>query len=123
MLRMFQSVEAIRGQLEHGCRYFFVSEAGRRIGFLAFYPKENCMYLSKFYLYKAERGRGCSRQMLDFVIRNAGEAGLPAIELNVNKNNSACRAYEHLGFRVVRREKNDIGQGFYMDDFVYRLEL
>ena len=43
MIGMFQTVEAIRSQLEHGYRYFFVKEAGRRIGFLAFYPKAHCM--------------------------------------------------------------------------------
>jgi hypothetical protein len=27
--------------------------------------------------------------------------------------------YEKLGFVRVRDEKNDIGHGYYMDDFVY----
>ena len=33
-------------------------------------------------------------------------------------------AYEHLGFVKIREEKNDIGQGFFMDDFVlsYKIE-
>ena len=123
MLALFQSRDAIRRQLEKGYRYFFVQLDGRNIGFVAFCPKGDSMYLSKFYLYRNERGKGYSRRMLDFVIRETRSAGLTGIELNVNKNNSACRAYEHLGFRIIRSEKNDIGQGFYMDDFVYRLEL
>ena len=49
--------------------------------------------------------------------------GIPAIELNVNRDNSAVRAYEKLGFQMIRTEKNDIGEGFFMDDFVFRLEL
>jgi len=31
--------------------------------------------------------------------------------------------YEKLGFKILRSEKNDIGQGYYMDDYVYRLEF
>ena len=81
------------------------------------------MYLSKLYLYKAERGKGYSRRMVDFVAGKAREAGLAAIELNVNRDNSAVRAYEKLGFQMIRAEKNDIGEGFFMDDFVFRLEL
>ena len=81
------------------------------------------MYLSKLYLYKTERGKGYSRQMVDFVAGKARNAGLPAIELNVNRDNSAVRAYEKLGFQMIRTEKNDIGEGFFMDDFVFRLEL
>ncbi|MBQ9269169.1 MAG: GNAT family N-acetyltransferase [Oscillospiraceae bacterium] len=123
MLQKFQTADAIRDQLVHGYQYFFVSEDGRTVGFLAFYPKEEAMYLSKLYLYKTERGKGYSRQMVDFVARKAREAGLPAIELNVNRDNSAVRAYERLGFQMIRTEKNDIGEGFFMDDFVFRLEL
>ena len=81
------------------------------------------MYLSKFYLYKSERGKGYSHDMMTFVITNAKELKLNGIELNVNKHNSACRAYESLGFKIVRSEKNDIGNGFYMDDYVYRLDF
>ena len=121
MLAKFQSVNALREQLAHGYRYYFVLVDGLRIGFLAFYAKETCLYLSKFYLLKAQRGRGYARQMLGFVREKAQEAGLSAIELNVNKNNSAVYAYEKLGFVRIGAEKNDIGSGYYMDDYVYRL--
>lgn len=123
MIGKFQTVEAIRNQLKKGYRYYFVREGQRIIGFLAFCPKEQCMYLSKFYLYRPERGKGRSKEMLDFVIRSARQEGLPAIELNVNRNNSAVYAYEKLGFRVIRSEKTDIGKGYYMDDYVYRLDI
>ena len=123
MLSRFQTVEAIAGQLRQGYRYYFVQKAGKDIGFVAFYPKSPAMYLSKFYLYKSERGNGYAHAMMDFVIDAAKVEGLNSIELNVNKYNSACRAYEKLGFSVLRAEKNDIGNGFYMDDYVYSLKL
>ena len=61
--------------------------------------------------------------MMDFVVRHARQAGLPAVELNVNRNNSAVNVYRSLGLYVVREEKNEIGSGFFMDDFVFRLDL
>ena len=123
MIAMFQTPEAIHHQLEHGYRYYFVLEDNRKIGFLAFYPKQDVMYLSKFYLYRSERGKGYSREMLDFVKRNALNEGLKAIELNVNRFNMAVQVYEKLGMHVIRTEKNDIGDGYYMDDYVFRLDL
>lgn len=123
MISQFQTPAAIRGQLEHGYRYFFVKEEQRQIGFLAFYPRGRAMYLSKLYLYKTERGKGYSAQMLAFVIQAAKAAGLDSIELNVNRNNDAVCVYRKLGFQVIRTEKNDIGQGFFMDDLVLRLEI
>ena len=119
MLERFQSVGAIRNQLKNGYRYFFVSDGDREIGFVAFYPKGRNMYLSKFYLYKQERGKGYAHEMLSFIMEETKKAGLDGIELNVNKHNSACRAYDSLGFEIIRSEKNDIGNGFYMDDYVY----
>lgn len=123
MLEMFQTEQAIKEQLKNGYEYFFVRDENRNLGFLAFYPREDAMYLSKFYLYKSERGKGYSHQMLEFVISNAKKWNLKGIELNVNRQNSACYAYERLGFKILRSEKNSIGNGFYMDDYVYRLEI
>jgi ribosomal protein S18 acetylase RimI-like enzyme len=123
MLKRFQSVESIEDQLAHGYRYYFVQTESQNAGFVAFYPKNDVMYLSKFYLYKNMRGKGFARQMLSFVVEEAKKLGLNAVELNVNKHNPACQAYEKLGFRIIRSEKNDIGNGFFMDDYVCRLEV
>ncbi len=123
MIGLFQTEDAIKKQLKSGNRYYFVEDNDRIVGFTAFYPKEKAMYLSKFYLYKIERGKGYAHQMLDFIVKEAQKLNLNGIELNVNKENSACRVYESLGFRIIRSEKNDIGHGFYMDDYVYRLDI
>ena len=123
MLAMFQTEDAIKKQLENGYQYFFVCDEEQNLGFLAFYSRADAMYLSKFYLYRDQRGTGYAHQMLEFVISCAKKQNLHGIELNVNKQNSACRAYESLGFCVLRSEKNSIGNGFFMDDYVYRLEF
>ena len=123
MLKIFQSEDAIRDQLSHGYRYYFVREDDKDLGFFAFYPREDVLYLSKLYLYKEQRGKGFSRQILEMLKTQAKELGLKKIELNVNRNNPTKYIYERLGFTVAREEKNDIGNGFYMDDYVYALEV
>ena len=123
MLKMFQTPEAIAEQLEHGYRYYFVRENGKNLGFVAFYPRENALYLSKLYLYKDERGKGYAREILEFLKTQARELGFNRIELNVNRNNDTRFIYEKLGFTVAWEEKNDIGNGFYMDDYVYAIEF
>jgi GNAT superfamily N-acetyltransferase len=123
MLKMFQTPGAIAEQLEHGYRYYFVRENGKNLGFVAFYPRENALYLSKLYLYKDERGKGYAREILEFLKTQARELGFNRIELNVNRNNDTRFIYEKLGFTVAWEEKNDIGNGFYMDDYVYAIEF
>ena len=73
MIARFQTEEAIADQLAHGYRYYFVRINETDAGFLAFYPRENAMYLSKFYLYKNQRGKGYAAKMLDFVIEKTRE--------------------------------------------------
>ena len=101
----------------------YAGEGGRNAGFMAYYKRENALYLSKFYLYKDMRGKGFSRTMMEYLKTKAKELGLNRIELNVNKNNDSKYVYEKLGFTVAWLEKNDIGNGFYMDDYVYALEF
>lgn len=123
MISKFQTVEAITDQLNHGSNYYFVRANNINIGFIAFYPKNDYMYLSKFYLYNIYRGMGYASKMMSFIIEECKMQGINRIELNVNKNNKACMVYEHLGFTIARLEKNDIGCGFYMDDYVYSLDV
>ena len=123
MLSKFQTVDAITEQITQGYQYYFVCVNDNRIGFLAFYPRGQELYLSKFYLEKRHRGNGYARKMLQFVIEQAKLAGLDTIVLNVNRDNSAVAVYERLGFVKIREEKNDIGQGFYMDDYVLAYKI
>ena len=68
MLARFQTPQAIAEQTAHGSRYYFVRENGQDAGFVAFYPRDGKMYLSKFYLKKEMRGKGYAHEMLSFVL-------------------------------------------------------
>jgi ribosomal protein S18 acetylase RimI-like enzyme len=62
-------------------------------------------------------------KMLQFVITETKKYGLESIVLNVNKNNNAILAYEHLGFKKIQEERKEIGNGFIMDDYVYEYKI
>jgi ribosomal protein S18 acetylase RimI-like enzyme len=86
---------------------------------MAFYPKSGKMYLSKLYVDSIYRGKGISSKMFQFIKQETMKEKLSAIILNVNRNNTeVIRIYEHLGFCKVREEENDIGNGYFMEDFV-----
>jgi Acetyltransferases len=123
MISKFQTVDAISKQLAHGYQYYFCILEKEIVGFLAFYKKGAAMCLSKFYLKKEYRGKGLSKDMLAFTADMTRNANVNAIVLNVNRNNSAVIAYEHMGFRKIREEVNDIGSGFVMDDFVMQYDI
>ncbi len=124
MLQLFQSPEGITRQMEAGSVYYTVKEEGRQVGFFAYEMRDDHLYLCKFYLYAHERGKGYGRKVIEFLADTARKAGRWRIELNVNKYNyDSISTYEHLGFQCIRQEKNAIGHGYYMDDYVYALAL
>ena len=123
MLAKFQSPAAILEQIAAGYRYYLCRENDRNLGFMGFYPRNGAMYLSKLYLYADARGKGHGREMLSFLIDIAAKEGLSGIQLNVNKHNPTIAVYEKMGFKRIASEKNDIGNGYYMDDYVYELKI
>ena len=119
MLEKFQSESALKEQIEHGYRYYWAVCEDEKVGFFAIIPRDGGLYLSKLYLKKEFRGHHLARPMIEFMEREAKKEGLKSIFLNVNKRNyDSIEAYKHLGFEIIRKEKNDIGNGFYMDDYV-----
>lgn len=124
MLEKFQSVAAIREQLEHGYTYCFVRNEGKVAGFLGFYPAQGMMYLSKLYLYEEQRGQKIGRKMIEYLKERSRALGLSSIFLNVNKYNyESIAAYKAMGFVKIRDEVNDIGHGYVMDDYVFQLDF
>lgn len=124
MIEMFQSPAGITKQIKEGQSYYEVLQEGEIAGFIAMYPKEGKMYLNKFYLEKERRGMGCGRKMMNFVCTQAKKQGFDKVFLNVNKyNQSSIDYYKHMGFYLLREEKNPIGNGYYMDDYVLEKDI
>lgn len=124
MLSKFQSNNAIRKQMEDGYRYYWIREGNKNVGFFAFYPIKDKMYLSKYYVQKESRGQGFGKQALEYIKEKAANEGKIAVYLNVNKDNLySIKIYEAMGFSRVREEKNPIGNGFFMDDYVYEYQI
>ncbi|MNE72395.1 Acetyltransferase (GNAT) family protein [compost metagenome] len=80
--------------------------------------------MSKFYISKEHRGRSYASQALAFLEKLCKERSLSHIWLTVNRHNeSSIAVYEKKGFRTVREQIADIGNGFVMDDFIMEKEI
>ncbi|WP_298391912.1 GNAT family N-acetyltransferase, partial [Hydrotalea sp.] len=61
--------------------------------------------------------------LLQTVIDQAKGAGATSLILNVNRSNKAIAFYSKMGFQIVKEEDNDIGNGYFMNDFVMQLQF
>lgn len=125
MIEKFQSVSAITEQIQEGYHYYLVINDIETIGYFGFCKqKDDTLFLSKLYLIKEQRGKGHVSQILRFIKEKALVQGCSSIWLTVNRHNQqAIAVYEHLGMQRIQEQAIDIGNGFVMDDFVYRLSL
>lgn len=126
MVEKFQSARAMKEQMaSEGYKYFLLLNGGTRVGYTAIkHDTDGRLFLSKLYIKKEHRGNGYATEVFEFLKRYCRENGLNAVWLTVNKHNdTAISVYENRGFCKFGEGVTDIGNGFVMDDFYYRLDV
>ena len=125
MMRMMYAPEVMERELREGYRFAALVVDGVPSGYISWSPYQgDTAKLHKVYLLTTCHGKGFGRMMLDYASDVCRAAGFKKIRLNVNKHNErAISVYLKNGFETVESVKNDIGGGFYMDDYVMEKRL
>lgn len=119
MLKKYQSVAAMKSQIEHEAYSYYQICDNTLIGYFSVQSRSPFLFLSKLYIKSDKRNLGYASQSLNFITLLAEDKGLKGIELTVNKFNSGSIAfYEKLGFKKVKDIVIDIGEGYIMDDYL-----
>ena len=132
MLDWMYSDDSLEKQMDSGCVFYIASikkenEEWDDVGFCSVGPEETesskSHKLNKLYVLPAAQGTGTGKALLVKAIEFAKAAGSSSIFLQVNKHNDAYSFYLKQGFIKEAEFKFDIGNGFYMDDYVMRLNF
>lgn len=119
MLEMMYSEASLKKQIDDGCIFLLLSENETDIGFASYQHIENNKYkLHKIYVLAAYQGKGAGRYMLNYIIEELSKQKASSLQLQVNRNNKAKEFYERLGFSVIKEADFDIGNGYFMNDFI-----
>lgn len=126
MLQHFYSPNALKEQMVSKQHTFLIAEIedDEPVGF-ASYSKigDGVFKLHKLYVLPAIQGRHIGRTLLEVVEEECREAGAGKIIVNVNRYNKARLFYERLGYKIIREEDVDIGNGVRQEDFVMEKEV
>jgi len=125
MMEMMYAPAVMEKEFADGCHFDIVCIDDAPAGYMVYsaYAPETAK-LHKLYLLSRYHGQGIGSAMLDYVADQARKLGFKSLLLNVNKHNAkAIKAYERNNFTTVEAVKIDIGNGFFMDDFVMKKEL
>lgn len=125
MLNLMYSQQTIEREISTGVYWNILEDNSKPVGFLAFTDdgKKN-IKLNKLYVQAGRHGKGLGQKALGYVVNFAEQNGFQNVYLTVNKKNlRAIKAYERNGFILTESVVSDIGNGYVMDDFVYRYSI
>ncbi|WP_207493157.1 GNAT family N-acetyltransferase [Aridibaculum aurantiacum] len=124
MLGLFYTHPALEQQMKDNHHFFLAIKDAQPIGFASFNFIEGDIYkLQKLYVLPTVQGTGAGIKLLHTVEAVAYSMGGKYLQLNVNRKNNAKNFYEKNGYKVIAEKDIDIGNGYWMIDFIMQKEL
>ena len=124
MLGTMYSHESVQKQMKEGQEYTLIYDADQHaIGYISMSTKDKKNYfLNKFYIDSDKQGKGIGSTVFNYILSTIPTA--ETIELTVNRANyKSINFYFKNGFIIKEVADFDIGQGYFMNDFVMQKRL
>lgn len=118
MLHRFYSPEALTHQMQNGDRFYMIAVNGINSGYLSESSiSPGNYFLHKFYIDPALQGKGLGKYVFNSIFN--AKKDLQTVRLNVNRlNYKSINFYFRLGFFIEKTTDIDIGDGYFMNDFI-----
>lgn len=124
MMELIYSTTSLQNQIQQGQRFIVVYDDDDAVAFASYSAKENSQSifkLHKIYILPNQQGKGIGSTIINFITNDIAPAA--ALQLNVNRQNKAISFYQKIGFRIIAEEDIDIGNGFFMNDYIMEMQL
>ena len=79
--------------------------------------------LNKIYVLQNQQGKGTGKYVINYIIEEIKRQNANSLFLQVNRYNNAKAFYEKLGFTEIDFINLDIGNGYFMNDYVMEKKL
>ncbi len=125
MLDMMYSPASLQKQMEEdGCTFIIVHDDKTPVAFASYNEtKPQTWKLNKIYVLASQQGKGTGKFIINFIIAAIKPLAAKALQLQVNRENAAQHFYKKLGFEIIEEADFDIGNGYFMKDYVMELSL
>ena len=126
MLKMMYSTESLKNQLtQENLRFYIITLNGKPVGYTSceLHLEPKTAKIHKLYLSHDLHGKGYGKivvtQLEEVVAQNNNEY----LILHVNRHNTAVDFYKRIGFEIIKEEDINIGNDYFMNDYVMRKKL
>ena len=118
MLNLMYSADSLTKQMDEGHEFTLVYSNKKPIGYISLNSIDGKNYfLHKFYIELEDQGKGIGSELFTHVLDQMPDA--ESIELFVNRENfKTINFYFKHDFVIKKTINQDIGNGFFMNDFV-----
>lgn len=118
MLEWMYSAKSLEKQISEGAKFLIVMSGELPVGYVSFSKvEEGEFFLHKFYVDTDQHRKGIGTEIFNEVIALMDQP--KSITLTVNRQNiKAINFYFKVGFTIKSAEDFDIGNGYFMNDFV-----
>lgn len=126
MLEKMYNKGVLVEQMRQGHVFLIASELKDDIGFAGFSVvnhETHTFKLHKLYVLPRIHGKGIGKILMNEVVSQVKAQGGRFLQLNVNRANKAKHFYERAGFKIKETVDLDIGNGFFMNDYVMEKSL
>jgi diamine N-acetyltransferase len=124
MLNKLFSEASLRRQMTSEHQYIVIKADYQPIGFASYSEiLPSTFKLHKIYILPAYQGLGAGKFTMEKIIAVLTAKKATALTLNVNKHNPAKTFYEQLGFKIAKTEFSEVGDGYFINDYVMELKL
>lgn len=121
MLNKMYNLENIEKQIsEKKQQYFILENDGQDLGFMSIELRENSeVFINKFYILQDQQRKGIGAAAFQLLLKQFPE--INCIRLQVNRQNyQAINFYFKQGFVIEEVADFDIGDGYFMNDFIMK---
>lgn len=124
MMEMMYSEASLLKQMNDGCRFIIAYDNNEPVGFASCQETEPSLFkLHKIYVLNSQQGKGTGKFIIEYLLNDIRQKGGSALQLQVNRHNKARNFYEKLGFVTIQEADFDIGNGYFMNDYVMEKKL
>lgn len=123
MLDLFYSEASLVRQTREGQHYFFIMRDMVKIGFVSFSQTgHNAFFIHKLYILPTEQRKRAGSDVISILHEmfcKRTEDTSCQVRLTVNRQNyTSVNFYFRNGFTIEKVEDIDIGEGYFMNDFI-----
>lgn len=130
MMEWMYSAVNLEKQFREGHIFYIAYSNGTPCGYMSLERERKTengravYHLHKLYVMPGMQGNGVGellfRKACSHIKENAESA---VLELNVNRHNKALYFYRKMGMEIAREGDFAIGNGYYMNDYIMRMDI